>query len=365
MRQPVLPFVSCLFLSACGGGTSGSSVCRLEEASGTPSVVQTTATEVWRWPTAGSTPLQVVVDDTAVYWYEDSGAVWRWVKGASAAEQLRPAPEPGVWIRGRLLTDANALYWTEADILEGGFQPTLGAPGRLYRLEKESLDSTVVAELANPYGVAAGIYGSTVYIDGVGTFMRIGLDGGGIDDVSEIPSGALLFEDRFYWLAPGSDTEPQELFRGHLNDPTLFSLGRMEASGLDIGPDHVLWHRERYDAGPPQVLYESFVVIDERRGCTAQMPAIGESISFATAVDESHVYWHSWNKLGSVTRYADGRQSPPLPDYPFYRMQLDSGRIERIETPGFSTPDGSSILGQDATHVFIATPDALVSIEKP
>jgi hypothetical protein len=112
-------------------------------------------------------------------------------------------------------------------------------------------------------------------------------------------------------------------------------------------------------------LYQSFVLTDERRGCTANMPAAGESISFATAVDTKHVYWHSYNKLGSVTAYTDGRPSPALPDFPLYRMQLDTDRIERLNTPNFSSPDHSFIVGQDAENIYVTTPEAFVSIRKP
>jgi hypothetical protein len=46
-------------------------------------------------------------------------------------------------------------------------------------------------------------------------------------------------------------------------------------------------------------------------------------------------------------------------------MHLGTGRIERIETPGFSSPDFSFIVGQDAENIYVTTPEALVSIRKP
>lgn len=354
-------------VGACGDASGELGQCPTDAAgSGALGVVESTATELWRWTEPAWQPTSALVDDSAIYWYQDDGAIWRLAKGASAAELLRPRQEPPVWLRG-FVADDERLYWGEAGLLSE-VEPTPVPPYRLWSADKDDFEPRVLLEDAGTPLLPVGASGGSVYAqrgDFGGPHVRVRGNGGDAVNAPEIPLAARLYGDRFYWVEPGSDDELGELWRGELNDPTPRSLGFIESSMLHVGPDHVLWHRDRYEQGPPAVLYESFVVIDEQRSCSASAPTAGESISFATAVDAEHVYWHSYNKLGGVEVYADGRQSPPSPDYPLYRMHLATRRIDRIETPGFSSPDRSFIVGQDAEHIYVSTPEALVSIGKP
>lgn len=354
-------------VGACGDATGELGQCPIDAAaSGASGSVESTATELWRWAEPEWQPTSAIVDDDAIYWYQDDGAIWRFAKGASTAELLRPKQEPPVWLRG-FIADDERLYWGEAALLSG-VEPAPVPPYRLWSADKGDFEPRLLLENASAPLLPSGASGGSIYAqrgDFGGPYVRVPSDGGGAFDAPEIPLGARLYGDRFYWFEPGSNDALGELWRGRLSDPTPYSLGLIERSELDVGPDHVLWHRARHEQGPPAVLYESFVVIDERRSCSASMPAAGESISFATAVDADHVYWHSYNKLGGIEVGTDGRQSSPAPDYPLYRMNLVTSRVERVETPGFSAPNHSFIVGQDAENIYVSTPEALVSIRKP
>ncbi len=365
-RQCLWASAACGLLVACGNAPEDLAHCPIAPTSGEPVVVESAATELLRWPSAASQPTLALVDESAIFWYEDNGAIWRFVKGGAAPELLRAAPQPPVWLRG-FVADADRIYWGEAELI-AGFEPTPVPPGRLWSADKTNFDASLLLEVADAVVIPAGVADANVYAQREsfdGAFFSVAVAGGATSEVPSIPVSARLFGDRFYWVEPGADEEGGRLWRARSSDLTPRSLGPIEGSEIDVGPEHVLWHRDRYDNGPPQVLYQSFVLIDERRGCTANMPAAGESISFATAVDAEHVYWHSFNKLGSVTEYADGRPSPALPDFPLYRMHLDTGRIQRIDTPGFSSPAHSFVVGQDAENIYVTTPEALIAIRKP
>jgi hypothetical protein len=331
----------------------------------TPVVVETSAVELWRWPSAQATPLEGLVDDAAIYWYEDSGAIWRFVKGGSAAELLRAAQLPPVSVTGFVL-DAERLYWGEA-ALSVGFQAMQVPPGTLLAADKTGANTRVVAELPDeiifPVGVDAervlGKLGSRE-----GRYAQVALADGQLSPLESVPDGATLVDDRFYWLEPADDGH-NTLWHARLGDPAPRSLGVIEGNSFDIGPSYVLWRRERYDSGPPRVLYQNFMLLDERRACRQPLPAAGESISFGAALDAEHVYWHSVNLVAGSPDYSDGRPSPALPDSPLYRLQIENGQVDELRTPGFTAPSGSFILAHDATHLYVATPEALVSIQKP
>jgi hypothetical protein len=358
-------FAACGVLVACGNASEDLGRCTIPPTPAEPAIVESEATQLLRWPSAASQPTLALVDESAIFWYEDNGAIWRLVRGGGAAELLRAAPQPAVWLQG-FVADDDRIYWGEAE-LTAGFAPTPVPPGRLWTADKTNFDASLLLEVSDAIVIPAGVADANIYAHRGsfgGPLFRAAVDGGEPSDVP-LPVGARLFGDRFLWVEPGADEEPGELWRARPTDLTPHSLGPIEGSEIDVGPDHVLWHRDRYDNGPPPVLYQSFVLIDERRGCTADMPAAGESISFATAVDAKHVYWHSYNKLGSVGGYVDGRPGPALPNFPLYRMHLDTGRIQRIDTPGFSSPDHSFMVGQDSENIYVTTPEALMSIRKP
>lgn len=364
-RRSWLATALCASLASCTGDAFDASECSVEPVRvESPAVVEATATELWRWPSASAQPLEGIVDDTAVYWYEDSGAIWRFVKGEGAAELLRPAPEPAIWIQG-FVVGAERLYWGQAALSEG-IEAVVAPPGRLFALDKTGGDATLLLEHDAEVVVPAGVNeaGIIVTLGGrEGAFSQASLASGELSELTGIPSGARLVGDLFYWVEPSDDSETSTLWRARLNEPPE-RVGIIEGFVFDVGPDYVLSRRGRYESGPPAVLYENFVLLDERSRCRS-MPAAGESILYRAALDSEHVYWQSYNAVGSVEVYADGRLSPPQPDLPLYRLNVRSGRVEEIVSPGFVAPDLSFILGQDAESLYVATPEALVAIPKP
>jgi hypothetical protein len=119
----------------------------------------------------------------------------------------------------------------------------------------------------------------------------------------------------------------------------------------------VLWKKSetRFD---PLVLVESLVLLDQATGCVNDLPSLGETISVA-GLDADHVYWKSYNGLGST--------SPgDVPEVlPFVRVNLRTGAFERLLTPGFDATIFTDYLTEDGDAVYFRVDGGIVAVQKP
>jgi len=166
-----------------------------------------------------------------------------------------------------------------------------------------------------------------------------------------------------YWPeGPQVGSAPNNLLRAEL--PTFEP--RVAVSGVrgpvfDVGPGYVLTREGSVEDERLALLGQSFVLSDQASGCTQVLPGNGDTISFRTAQDATHVYW-----LRHVAGYAFSPDNPPPPpETPLYRTDVRSGVTERIETPGFIPTFGSWLIASDSRHVYLDTPLGVVAIDKP
>jgi hypothetical protein len=186
--------------------------------------------------------------------------------------------------------------------------------------------------------------------------------------------GSRVVGNQIYWAEP--EPENPRLLRAKFDQAEPEVVARIEGSDFDVGPGYVLWRQERLQTEPELVLVQNFVLLDEAAGCARALPSLGESLSFNTALDDDHVYWYSFNALGDVsystppaTAGGDSAESPSTPTttppMPLVRVSLKTGALERLQTPGFSLPLGSQIVGQDADQIYVSTSQALIAVRKP
>jgi hypothetical protein len=166
-----------------------------------------------------------------------------------------------------------------------------------------------------------------------------------------------------YWTG-GSEvgSAPNDLLRAELPafEPQV-AVGGMRGPVFDVGPGYVLTREGGVEDERLALLGQSFVLFDQARRCTQLLPGNGETISFRTAQDETHVYW-----LRHVGGYSFSPDDPrPAPETPLYRTDVRSGLTERIETPGFIPIFGSWIIASDVRHLYLDTPLGVVAIDKP
>jgi len=119
----------------------------------------------------------------------------------------------------------------------------------------------------------------------------------------------------------------------------------------------VLWTPEetRFD---PLLLVQHFMMLNENTGCVQPLPSVEESIG-QILIDRHHVYWNSFNALGS---FSPGDTLSPLP---ILRVNLVTGRFERVTTPGLESTL-TDLIAQDADTLYLHPSNGgLIAVRKP
>jgi hypothetical protein len=373
-----------VLMLACGGDANENCPA-FSSGTQTPIEVETAVT---RLPGGANIPA-LIVDDSALYWYDETTAIWRLPRGATQPVELRPAPmqpvtsdtqpssELMIFVNG-FASDADFLYWGLAYRYVGfdaGFVSGFSPPGALLTISKSGLSPTTLAEfpdrtiaplaaaegrvIVRMDGPAAGIYSFEV----AGARLQP-LPSSAPTETTRVIDGSL------YWTEQ-VQANPR-LMRASVDDTEPEVVANLENGDFEVGPGYVLWRQERTHIEPELVLEQNFVKQDEATGCIQPLPGTGETISFTTALDAQHVYWHSYNGLGSISNPtpADGEAQPNaprprLPIQPMIRVNLQTGTLQRLRTPGFAAELGDQIVGQDSEHVYVTTNSGLVAVKKP
>ena len=102
------------------------------------------------------------------------------------------------------------------------------------------------------------------------------------------------------------------------------------------------------------------MMLNENTGCVQELPSVELSIG-QTLLDGRHVYWQSFNGLGS--------SSPGQPDdlAPILRVDLRTGRFEHVATPGLEITVASGLAAQndDILYVRQSPGNSLFAVRKP
>lgn len=306
---------------------------------------------------------QLVAAEDGLYWH-DGSALYGLPEGADKPALLYALPgaasrattplqtESRPVITG-LLVDADHVYWSEASdpgSFDSAFFDRLMGPARVLSMPRAGGDVRVLADLPDRSAIALALDDTRVILKMNGRDAGYqGLDKRGGDP---IPLAApAIFEtsrvvgDQIYWTEPFVD-HPL-LYRAHFDATEPEAITRIESGDYDVGPGYVLWRHDRTVTEPELLLKQNFMIWREG-GCVQPLPGNGESISYGTARDARYVYWHGFNALGAVSETPDGVSSPS--EVALLRLDLQSGAIARLETPGFH-----SILGIRSSAAMRAT----------
>ncbi|MEO8183343.1 MAG: hypothetical protein ABI895_31300 [Deltaproteobacteria bacterium] len=330
--------------------------------------------------------IQLVASDDGLYWH-DGTTIWALPRGqaapsvlyayqqSSAAGTQPVAGQTQPAITG-LLADAGHVYWSEGSyevVVDLGFVAGPPPPGRLLSVPQAGGPVQVLLDSSAPGFRALGVDGSRVIV-------RMGGVDAGFYAFNQLdrtlsrlaapadPYASIVRGDQIYWSEPEGEEDGSRLLRAQLDATEAKVLARIEDSTFDVGPGYVLWRHDHLVTQPELLLQQNLVIWRDDTGCVQSLPGAGESISYGTALDARHAYWHSFNGLGAVSMSvsSDGRSTvSPLPEVSLVRLDLQNGALEQLEVAGFHSTLGDQILGLDTEHLFIATPDGLVAIRTP
>lgn len=303
-----------------------------------------------------------IVDDTGLYWMDRAGAIYVSRPGAVEAEQLS-APPLAPFVLTGFVMDGDNLYWGEAVQPVGPVEPgPPSPPGRLNSVSKGGgftvqlvqSDSDVFA----PLGVRDGQVIVEVQVGDPGIFgvPIVGVQREPVRLLGELSTATArkLRDGYVYYPDPG---ENPALYRAPLAGGAPQLVTRIAGTDFEVGPGSILWKKSetRFD---PLILVESLVLLDQATGCVRDLPSLGETISVA-GLDADHVYWKSYNGLGSVSP-GDVPESLPL-----VRVNLHTGAFERLTTPGFAASIFTDYLTEDEAALYFRVDGGIVAVQKP
>lgn len=309
-----------------------------------------------------------LADDSAVYWYDSGGAVFARRAADPEVVQLRPplarpAGEYFLEFPIGMADDEERLFVGQAFLQTGGvdlFPIIFEPPGRLVVIPKDGSPPTVVVELedATIKPIASDATRVIVIVQGAnGGFyqlIRSSLQ------LERLPVRAPLDAsysggDTLYW---SSAFEPFELFRSRFDDAAPARVGDIERTEIDVGPGYALTRQERR-VEPDYIVAQNFVVHDAATGRERALPGMGETISFETALDARHAYWFSYGGEGP------GRLPPTEPLLRLVRVDVESGALTLLNTPGVRLAPSARMIGQHADRLYLDNAGQILAIQKP
>jgi hypothetical protein len=320
---------------------------------------------LWRLPTPQTALVQGIADDTTLYLRDNRASIWRLGDNETEATLLH-SPEGALSeLSGALVADGEYLYWGEAAQQEG----ERAAPSRVVRMLETGGPVSVLAESEEHMLGAFGADGDQLIVsvetNASQALALVDKQGG---ELSPLRQSLPFYQGRqvgaaVYWTdGPQVGSAPNNLLRAELPafEPQVAVTG-VRGPVFDVGPGYVLTREGNVEDERLALLGQSFVVFDQATGCSQVLPGNGDTISYRTAQDDTHVYW-----LRHVRGYSFSPDNPPPPpETPLYRTDVRSGLTERIETPGFIPTFGSSIIASNLRHVYLDTPLGVVVIDKP
>lgn len=347
---------------ACSGGAAGpGEVTRVEAR------VEVLAADA---AIGGSyTPLvdSFIADESAVYWFDGHGAVHARRSGEPEVVQLMPAleqPDPSrqAVVVG-IADDEERLFVGQAHVATGVVDhfpiPDFQPPGRLFVVPKDGSAPTLVVELARAII-------TPIASDAERVIVHVGGDGEGYYqlvrssiELEPLPLSAPFFAsersgDVVYW---SDGAHPPSLFRARFDEATPELVAVMERTEFDVGPGYALSRREQIL--PDYRVAQHFVFHDAATGGERALPGLGEAISSEALLDARHAYWLS------IPGEEPGSLPPGAPQLRLVRVDVGSGELNELDTPGLSLERGAQLLGQSSRHLYVEDAGRILAIDKP
>jgi hypothetical protein len=339
-----------------------------------PAPRQTTFQRVEQVEHVNSVPL---VDDTALYWFDRDRKLYALaLEGVGPVQSLMrrelvPAAATPQTLTGPLMSNDSTVFWTETDTPPAGGLPEpilLVPPSRLYGVAKTGGPADLLYESTTQVLRLVGARSDLLLLASDQSFepvLAFSLSDKTLRAIQ--PELASTFDhasdtDLYWRLATSESNEVFDLYRTGFDGKDAERVATDVRGELRVVDDYAVWQHERLVVEPTLVLDQNFVVQHLDTQCAARpLPGVGESIS-SFSVDGSHVYWNSYNALGS----SDVSQGSSLGRSPILRANLSTGELEELIIPGFhaeTTVD--HLVAQTDKLLFVYGSAGLVAIDKP
>lgn len=332
---------------------------------------------------AGSLTRALLPDGGDVYWYDDEASLFVERQGDGQIIELRAGEPPDRnehQVALGLAANAERLFVGYAylpNVTFDSFSLDYDGPGLLVAISKQDGRSEVLIESAQRW-----LAPITADAERVIVFARGGEEGSYLAQrfyqvpladprLEPLPLARPLPPDLanpLEWQAPdvfmGGQLVGDEVYWASdaYSPPRLLS-GRFH----DVEPEMVMQVSDAYFVGPGYVLTQEnvwlpgyhyagrdFVVRDDS-GCRA-LPGSRGRVVPNMALDAQFAYW--------VRRSpAPPGSFDPAPQ--LTRVDLASGAVTHLTTPGFTPRGYLEIAGHDATRVFLSDTETLISVSKP
>jgi hypothetical protein len=335
--------------------------------------------------TFGPLSRSLLPDAGDVYWFNDHGSLFVERQGDGGAVELRPAdPASGTRYQVGLGLAANADQLFVGYGLRSGpgidALPSLefAPPGLLLSISKKDARSEVLLEMPDHLiaPITANAERVIVFVLDFGEdvvnprgFYQVPLAAPRLEPLAMSPASSTswfntdmnaamapfvngqLVDDQLYWV---SDDYPRRLLRAGFDDAEPEVLLQVPNDyTFSAGPGYIMTEE---DVLLPGYHYggKDFVVSDDT-GCRSVRGPRAASVQ-GTALDAEHVYWSGGTPSGFEPRPGDVQLT---------RVDVESGAVTRLNTPGFTPSSYMSIANHDDTRVFLFNNDTLVSVRKP
>jgi len=318
------------------------------------------------------TPLvdSFIADESGVYWYDGRGAVLARRSDDPEVVELKPPlarteNESRIELVIGMADDDERLFVGQAFLQTGAVDyfpvPEFEPPGRLLVVPKSGGPAVVVAELddATITPVASDATRLIVFVQGEARSGYYQLVRSSLE-LEPLPLRAPFYSsvrsgDTLYW----SDGEyPPTLLRSRFDDAEPERLGPMASNTIDAGPGYALSRQERL-LEPSLDIAQNFVLHDAASGREKPLPGLDETISLDTALDARHAYWFSYRGESPT------RLPPTNPLLRLARVDVTSGALTLLNTPGLTSDGGARILGQGRDYLYVQNGGAILAVEKP
>jgi hypothetical protein len=315
-------------------------------------------------------------DGGDVYWYDGHGSVFVERQGDGRVVELRRGEPPAEMQREvglgpaanaeRLFVGYGQLPTPLIDLLPLEYDP----PGRLLSISKQDGQSEVLLELADRWMAPITADAERVVVFAVGVndagFYQVPLAAPRLEPLplarsispgddsalrlSELFLAGQLVGDQAYWV---SNDNRWRLLRAGFDDSEPEVVADVPgAYSFSVGPGYIM--TEETVVQPGYEYSKDFVVRDDS-GCRSVQGSRSDSV-VSTALDVNYAYWSRGTAPGLEPR-ADVVE--------LTRIDLETGALARLNTPGLQESSYLRIVGQDDTRLFVRSGDMLASLRKP
>jgi hypothetical protein len=377
-------------LSACSSGEAGapareSSCTVLEpgELATLDAEVHVLASSDALGGAAGSLTRALLPDGGDVYWYDGHGSVFVERQGDGRVVELKrgePPSETHYEVGLGLAVNAERLFVgfgqrssSAIDFFPLEYDP----PGRLLSISKQDGQSEVLLESADYWMAPIAADAERVVVFALGDhgdgsydvgFYQVPLaeprleplplarsispsESGRPEAVTAFLEGQLV-RGQAYWM---SDDNRWRLLRAGFDDTEPEVVMEVpDVHSFFVGPGYIMTEENVVLSGYRQVA-KDFVVNDDSGCRSVQGPQRGDSV-VGTALDVNHAYWSRGNAPGL---------EPTFGAFELTRIDLETGALLRLNTPGLTPSYYLRIVGQDDTRLFLVSGDTLASLRKP